>query len=75
MVSSMVSNPKSARALRMVFNEEASWATRRVAWLRATSYGVNNMLGNGTLNQDQAENLSHNLATFINGIDAERRRQ
>jgi len=75
MLSNMISNPRSARALRMVMNEEADWAVRKVAWMRATSYAVNNMIGNGTLNQDQAENLSHNLATFIGGIDAERRRQ
>lgn len=69
LLGSMISNPQSARALRMVLNEEVRTSVRRAAWIRATSYGVHNLLGSGAVNQEQAEDLMNNMRTYADRFD------
>jgi hypothetical protein len=69
MLANMISDPRSARALRTVLAPEARRAVKAAAVLRGGAYAIHNMLGDGTITQEQAENLSYNFNTFISELD------
>ena len=56
LISSMISNPTSARALGRVFDTEASMVVRRAAWTRAVMGASADMLRSG-YNSDQVQGM------------------
>lgn len=74
LISNMISNPQSARALRMVMNEEASAVVRKTAYIRGTTYAVHNMVKQGYIDAQQADNLSYNLQLYAGALDKELKR-
>lgn len=68
LVSAVISNPRSARALTRVFDEEASMVVRRAAWYRAATFGVYDLVEGGHIDAKQADNLLHNLGEYAGAL-------
>lgn len=69
LLSSVISNPASARAFRRVMDTEARTAVKRAAFLRATTLGINQMFHNRAIDQDQADAMKKNITQFTIELD------
>lgn len=69
MLAGMISNPASARALRRVLDAEATTATRRAAFVRATGFGIGQMLDAEVIDPEQAKNLETQMRQFTIEFD------
>jgi hypothetical protein len=67
----MISDPKAARALSRVLDQEASVAVKRAAAIRAFTFGVTSMMDSGQMSYDEARAKRD---TFINYADEFTRR-
>jgi hypothetical protein len=68
LVSAMISNPQSARALRVVMDTEASAVARKAAYSRAVAYGVHNMVKDHIVKPEEADNLMYNLSLYASTV-------
>lgn len=62
----MVSNPRSARAWRMVADQEARTGVRRAAYVRAAGFALGEMLDTGQISQEE---YNHARAAIDEGMD------
>jgi hypothetical protein len=65
----MVSNPRAARAWRMVANEEARTGVRRAAYIRATGFALGEMLDAGQVSQEEYNAARHTIDTGLDELD------
>jgi hypothetical protein len=71
LLSSAISNPASARALRRVMDVEASTAVKRAAYVRATGFAVGGLVEAGKLTVEEGDNLLNNLRQY--GVEVDKR--
>lgn len=69
LLSSVISNPASARALSRVMDVEARTAVRRAAYLRASEIGINQLLESGELGLEQADAMKSATREYIREFD------
>lgn len=62
----MISNPRSARAWRMVADQEARTGVRRAAYVRAAGFALGEMLDTGQISQEE---FNHARAAIDDGMD------
>lgn len=69
LVSSMISNPTSARALTQAFAEEGSYIARRAAWYRAAVGATGDMMRQG-YNSNQVQTMLKNIRGGLDEFDS-----
>ena len=65
LVSAVLSNPTSARALKTVLDVEAKTVVRRNAYLRVIRFGIDTMSENGDITDQQRFNMDQALTLFM----------
>ena len=65
LLSTIISNPRSARALRNVFDEEARSVVRRTAGIRAIGYAVHEGIDAGYWSYQEADNILANAKSYF----------
>ena len=65
LISAIISNPASARALKQVLDVEAKTVVRRNAYLRALRIGINTMVENGDVTDQQKANMEKAATLFM----------
>lgn len=68
-IAAMISNPVSARALGRVLDVEATTATRRAAYMRATGAAIGQLLQVGEITTEQATQAEQAVRRVIVDVD------
>ena len=63
-MSAMISDPKSARALKHVLNDEVGVVIKRAAYTRAGVFATYKMIEDGIITNEEANNILHALASY-----------
>lgn len=74
LISSMISNPLSARALGRVMDQEVVGAAKTAAYVRATSYAIENMVRDHVITAPQGEVLGYNFRVFAKQAELQAKR-
>lgn len=69
LVSAMLANPLSARALTRVMDEEVKGTAKTAAYTRAANYAIVNMVKDQLITPAQASNLEYNLRVYASTIE------
>ena len=73
-LSNVISNPRSARALHHVLNEEATYVARRTATLRSGLWAIEAMTKDGTISEAEALEREQALGMWLDDLDAEQKK-
>lgn len=73
-LSNIISDPRSARAIHHVLNEEATYVARRTATYRAGLWAIDNMVKSGTISEADAVEREKALGFWLDDIDAEQKK-
>jgi hypothetical protein len=74
LISAVISNPQSARALRMVMDTEVSNIVKNAAAFRAVNYAASNMVKDHLIDHKQADNMIHNFQMWVGSMNREQKR-